>query len=177
VRPESVLKLTGALQNLKRGVLGMHSKDLKDLGVKDIRNKLFHEFLTLDSKDFESLVKSSRLVLTSIRDIVSCMNGSHFLDYVERALSTVDDLIARDILISSLSSTEQAVLTQQMLEELDKVKEETKLAELSIFNIQAKQRQLQQKLLFCDFPGVNLEVDWSLPVLIRMHAGDAQPDI
>jgi hypothetical protein len=180
VRPESVLKLTSALQNLKRGVLGTHSKDSKDFGVRDIRNKLFHEFLTLESKDFESLEKSSRLVLTSVRDIISSINGSHCLDYVEHALSTIDGLIARDIRVSSLSSTEQAVLTQQkqhMLKELDEVKEQAKLAELSLFNFQAKQRRLQQNLLFCNFPDANLEANWTLPVLMRIRAGDAQPDI
>ncbi len=173
-------KLKDALKSLKCGAIGEQiSGDKKKFGVRYVRNKLFHEFLMpLDPKDFEILESSCRLMLESICKIVSCLNGKESSAYAVTALSTIDALIARNVCDVSLSDTERAALhlqQLQMLEQLDKMKEEKRQAQASLLNIQEQQRRLQQRLQF--FNGVAESASGHWFETMRMRAGDAQPEI
>jgi hypothetical protein len=176
---ETVQKLMDALRSLKRAAVGEQiSKDKKICGVRDVRNKLFHEFLMVDPTDFEILATSSRRILGSIHNIVSCLNGSHSSVYADAAASAIDDIISKDLRVVSLNDAERTALQLQqgqMLEQLHKVEEEKKQVQASLLNLHEKHCQLQQRLLFFNAVGAGLPGHWAEPM--RKRAGDAQPEI
>jgi hypothetical protein len=115
-----------ALETLKEAAVGRQiSKDTKKVGVRDLRNKLFHDFLTISTQDFDNLVACSKQLLTSTRAVISCLRGEHSSDCVQQSLNEIDVIAKRDLTVSKLSDDERDNLNrrnQEMLQELEKMK-------------------------------------------------------
>lgn len=124
-----LLKL--ALQNLRTAAVGRtKSNQLKESGVKDLRNMMFHDFLTLDSRDFEVLVACAKQLLEAIRVVLSIVGDDRRSDYAVQALAEIEDLVHRDVTVEKLSDSERQVFerrNEQMLEEFERIQEEHKL--------------------------------------------------
>jgi len=118
--------LKSALEALKEAAVGRQtSKETRKVGVRDLRNKLFHDFLTISTQDFEHLVTCSKQLLFSTRTVISCLCGEHSSDYIQHALNEIDVIAKRDLTVSKLSDDERDDLNrrnQQMLQELEKMK-------------------------------------------------------
>lgn len=115
-----------ALEALKEAAVGRQtSKDTRKLGVRDLRNKLFHDFLTISTQDFDNLVGCSKQLLASTHAVISCLCGEHSSDCVQQALNEIDAIDKRNLTVSKLSDDERDNLNrrnQEMLQELEKMK-------------------------------------------------------
>ena len=134
VKSEKMEHLKAALDAVRKAAVGRQtSRELKELGVKDIRNKLFHDFLTLAAQDFSTLVACAKNLLIGIREVVDCISGDYCADYAEEALAEIEGdtgIVNRDLQVAMLSERELEVLIrqrQQMLEELERMQEERKV--------------------------------------------------
>lgn len=132
IKSEKLQDLHTALATLRKAAVGHQtSNESKELGVRDLRNKMFHDFLTLSTRDFENLVECSKQVLSSIHTAISCLCGEHRSDYVQQAFAEIDDIVIRDLTVAKLSDDERDELNrrnQQMLEEHENLmREEAKV--------------------------------------------------
>jgi hypothetical protein len=82
------LKLTESLGGLKKMAVK----------IKDIRNKMAHNFLTLRADDFLSFRDSARTLLESLWEIDSCISGNNRLLYDEQ-LSNIESIAKRGLKI------------------------------------------------------------------------------
>jgi RIO-like serine/threonine protein kinase len=118
---QEVLKL--ALESLRTAAVGRQiSNQSKEAGVRDLRNTMFHDFLTLDTRSFQALVTCATQLLESVRVVVSCIRGEHRSDFIDEALAEIAGMLKRDLIVAKLSEDEREVLhrqNKQMLEELE----------------------------------------------------------
>ncbi len=123
VEPDKQQALTLALESLRTAAAGRQiSNQSKEAGVRDLRNTMFHDFLTLDTQSFQALVACATQLLDSVRVVVSCIRGEHRSDFIDEALAEIAGLSKRDLIVTMLSEDEREVLHQQnkqMLEELE----------------------------------------------------------
>jgi hypothetical protein len=120
---EAMRKAAVGHQKQKSGDL--KEEDLKEEGVRHLRNKLFHDFLTISPDDFHNLVACSKQLLDSVRTVISCLCEKLSSECVQQALDEIDAIVKRDLTVAKLSDDEYDDLhrrNQQMLEELEKLK-------------------------------------------------------
>jgi hypothetical protein len=125
--PNEDCSLFGTLFNIESNKVHNVKSALEALrtaavGVRNLRNKLFHDFLTLGSQYFDNLIACSKQVLQSIRILISCLCGEHRSDYVQQALNEIDVIVKRDSNLSDDERDDLNRIIQQMLEELDQRK-------------------------------------------------------
>jgi hypothetical protein len=117
-----------ALTDLRLAAVGSSlSNGSQQLGVRDIRNKMFHDFLTLDRQEFDLLVISARMLLQSMRDIDICIGLNNEAFYEKQALAKIDSIVNRDMKMLNVDFFEREILERQrqdMLEELEKKHEQ-----------------------------------------------------
>jgi RIO-like serine/threonine protein kinase len=128
VEPDKQEALNMALESLKRAAVGRQlSNQSKEAGIRDVRNTMFHDFLTLDMQDFHSLVACSTQLLEAVRVCVSCIRGEYRSDFVDEALVEIASMLKRDLRVAKLSEDERELLNRQnkqMLEELELMQQE-----------------------------------------------------
>ena len=131
IKPDRHQAFKSALAALRQAAVGRDvSNETKEVGVKDLRNRMFHDFLTLSTPDFEALVACSKQLLSSICMIISCIAGDHQSDYAEQALAEIDSdagIVRRDLIVAKLCDEDQEVMNRtnkQMLEELERMQDE-----------------------------------------------------
>jgi hypothetical protein len=134
ISPENMGAFNTALDAVKKAAVGFQtSKSSKELGLRDLRNRLFHDFLTIDALDFDALVACAVQLLEGCRYCVGCINDYHLADYPEHALAEIqgeNGIVNRDMQIAALSNRDHEVLVSQrlqMLEELERFHEEKKV--------------------------------------------------
>ncbi len=136
VKSENREVLKFALENLRKAAVGRQiSNQLKENGVRDLRNMMFHDFLTLDTKNFEALVACTKQLLDAICVVLSIVGDEHLSDYVFQALAEVEGLAHRDLMVAKLSDSERQAFelkNEQMLEELEKIQEETNVLKVKL---------------------------------------------
>ncbi len=128
VEPEKQEALKLALESLRKAAVGHQiSNQSKEAGVRDLRNIMFHDFLTLDTQDFQALVSCATQLLEAVRVVVSCIGGEHRSEFVGEALAEIADILIRDLNVARLSEDEREVLNRQnrqMLKELELMQQE-----------------------------------------------------
>jgi hypothetical protein len=128
LEPHHVISVGKALADLRHAAVGHFSSGKKVFGVRDIRNKMFHDFLTLNSEEFEALLTASRKLLEALRDIDSCMKWGNQTVYEEQAIRKIfgpDGIVKRNMETPDLFDYEILKRQRQdMLDELEKKHEQ-----------------------------------------------------
>jgi serine/threonine protein kinase len=98
------------------------------IAIRDWRNKLAHNLLTISAQDFEKLVVTARKLLPSIHLAMSCISEGHRPELAEAALAEVERIVSRDVQIGTLSDRECQLIAQlrQQLEEEEEERDRLK---------------------------------------------------
>jgi hypothetical protein len=116
---ESHQTLVKSLVNLKKAAVGFQiSNGSKEPGVKDIRNKMFHDFLTLRESDFKVFLASAQKFLQSLLDIDSCIAGGRQAFYEDQLLE-IDSVAKRNLKSSGFNDLERSTVTRKKQDMLD----------------------------------------------------------
>jgi hypothetical protein len=116
---ESHQTLVTSLVNLKKAAVGFQiSNGSKEPGVKDIRNKMFHDFLTLRESDFKGFLVSAQKFLQSLLDIDSCIAGGRQAFYEDQLLE-IDSVAKRNLKSSGFNDLERSTVTRKKQDMLD----------------------------------------------------------
>jgi hypothetical protein len=100
----------------KQGILqiGLDTLQQNAIGVRDSRNKMAHNMLTLHSGDFDHLVESARKLLQGVCSVLSCISQENSIDhYVKRALAEIDIITECDLQLGALNGLEHQIVNQQ----------------------------------------------------------------
>ena len=89
VNPEKQEDLKSALDTVRKAAIGA-SWNMGVHSVRVLRNRLLHDFLTLDTLYFEALVACAKQLLYGIRSAVSCISGEYRCDYADKALAEIE---------------------------------------------------------------------------------------
>ncbi len=117
VPQEKLNVLRAALDSLKSAAIA----------IRDSRNKLAHNLLTISKQDFDSLVACARQLLPSIHSAMACIVENHRTENAGEALAKVERIVKRDIQIATLSDHESSQIAQQrqqLEEERDRLLQE-----------------------------------------------------
>jgi hypothetical protein len=101
--------LISGLASLNQAIVGsLNSKGLQQRGIRNIRNQLAHDFLTLDRDSFVVLQVCAKQFLENMRVLYSCI-GQENLD-LEQALPEINRVVDRDMKISSFDDNDFSIL-------------------------------------------------------------------
>jgi hypothetical protein len=96
--------------------------------IRDSRNNLAHNLLTISAQNFDKLVAAARELLPSVHLAMSCISEGHRPELAAAALAEVERIVSRDVQIATLSDREcqQIAQLRQQLEEEEEERDRLK---------------------------------------------------